>query len=954
MKSRVLLALVASLACSSPAFAQMLMAVPNVCPAPTTTAVADGPWSSGATWGGSVPSATESVLIPAGRTVTGSGDVGCVTVNGTWNFSGTFTFTTIQVEATGDFSSTQPFEGIIRDVAPTDAEQYGTGIIIDNGRAYWKGAPRTTWVEHTDIAAGDTVLHLRAAPVNWQPGETVIVFDTRQGTNCANGGCTKGAQREVKTIAAVNGTDVTVTTPFLFSHTSVGSPYPSLDGTVKRVYPWATHIGGTSKFRSANPNGTRGHFIAIAHSDVWVENVTFDGMGRTKMGATTNPGGANQIGRYPVHMHHLVGKGPQSNGRAFTLSGLEVNGSPRYGIVIHKSSWGLIEDSAVYDVPGAHFYYEDGDEYENISQRNSAVFGVGQGGREDITAGFGFYYRGPWNHTIGNRSANHFNAAVTEAAYGFKYFPKYLGTVQVPSAPGLMPNTSKDSYTQGAITEFRDNTCFADDSCFTFWWINLLPGYQSGTARSNITNLTAVRIPEKGIFQYEGVNMTFDGLLMRDVARGWAGQDYINKGFIVRNVDMQSCGSGFELSPITYNTEFLLENSLLACTTRNILIFGNWTSGAAAYPTGTASMSTRRIRNVQYRGTAKQFVTATSGQVNVVAKNQVFVEDDNGTTNDFQWFPPLAAASAILAQTAPLPCTPGSQPGNCSRIGSPVAGETNAQNWAARQLWHWGVPICSTPQTSSAFDGFACGTVTPPPPTCTFTVTQSATSVPDTGGSFTATVSASSGTCAWSASSTSLSVAPTSGTGSGSVTLTASANTGTTARTLTATVAGRTVSVMQAAPPPQPVPLDCVVSAWSAWGTCDPTTLTQTRTRTILTPPQNGGAACPVLTETQACTPPPPPPPPPPPTITVTALDKRYATAHPTCSAGCVRAEFSRTEVLTGAVTTFTDTTIDSNGDYVWLFNEPVDASGNPVSYTLYVVVFDTQGNSQRKDLAGR
>lgn len=72
---------------------------------------------------------------------------------------------------------------------------------------------------------------------------------------------------------------------------------------------------------------------------------------------------------------------------------------------------------------------------------------------------------------------------------------------------------------------------------------------------------------------------------------------------------------------------------------------------------------------------------------------------------------------------------------------------------------------------------------------------------------------------------------------------------------------------------PAPTPVACVVSAWSAW---QPTSAwsacvnnqqsrNERRTRTIVTPPQNGGTPCPGLDEnrtaTQACTSEPPPPP---------------------------------------------------------------------------------------------
>lgn len=47
-------------------------------------------------------------------------------------------------------------------------------------------------------------------------------------------------------------------------------------------------------------------------------------------------------------------------------------------------------------------------------------------------------------------------------------------------------------------------------------------------------------------------------------------------------------------------------------------------------------------------------------------------------------------------------------------------------------------------------------------------------------------------------------------------------------------------------------PVDCLVSEWSEWGSCE--NGSQTRTRTILTSPANGGLSCPVLSEVRTCT----------------------------------------------------------------------------------------------------
>lgn len=50
-------------------------------------------------------------------------------------------------------------------------------------------------------------------------------------------------------------------------------------------------------------------------------------------------------------------------------------------------------------------------------------------------------------------------------------------------------------------------------------------------------------------------------------------------------------------------------------------------------------------------------------------------------------------------------------------------------------------------------------------------------------------------------------------------------------------------------------PVDCIVSEWSEWSDCSAACGggTQTRTRTVVTPPSGGGVACPELEESRSC-----------------------------------------------------------------------------------------------------
>jgi len=130
-----------------------------------------------------------------------------------------------------------------------------------------------------------------------------------------------------------------------------------LDG----VLDFLPHVGNLTRnvvIRSESATGTRGHVLATHMANVDVRYALFKDLGRTTyqpLNTTTN-----LIGRYPVHMHHLAGPmTTPANGFQFTLLGNAVDGGSvetkfKWGIAIHDSHYGSIQDNVVGDADRLH------------------------------------------------------------------------------------------------------------------------------------------------------------------------------------------------------------------------------------------------------------------------------------------------------------------------------------------------------------------------------------------------------------------------------------------------------------------------------------------------------------------------------------------------------------------------------------------------------------------------
>jgi hypothetical protein len=468
--------------------------IPYFCASPTATAVADGLWSDPATWSPrAVPAANAKVSIPAERAVSydvvADAAIQCIELAGRLSFSpdvntrmkivslvvmsgGTLEVGTparpVQAGRHAEIViADQPFDSRI------DPGQIGNGI-VGLGRIVMHGsAKRPTFARSTSpVRAGDTTVSLERPADGWTVGDWIVVPDTRQLRDGQRGRAFS-PQDETRAIVAVSGDQITVAPAF--SHDHLGA------GEVAGVGGLLPHVGNLTRnviVRSERANGTRGHMIFLARADVDLRYVEVRDMGRTRMGLLDNTSfagdgtpmrvGTNQIGRYAIHFHHNFGpENAPSNGYQYTLIGNAVRGAAKWGITIHNTHFGLVQDNVVYDTKGAAIVTEDGSESFNVFDHNFAVRAEGAGdnaprsgyggGAPDLGGdGSGFWFSGPNNYVRNN-------VAASADMSGFS-LAGGAGLVRIPAAKGgdttRLPDTRPLDTRSAAALEFSNNEAY--------------------------------------------------------------------------------------------------------------------------------------------------------------------------------------------------------------------------------------------------------------------------------------------------------------------------------------------------------------------------------------------------------------------------------------------------------------------------------------------------------------
>ncbi|MBJ7898387.1 MAG: PKD domain-containing protein, partial [Cyanobacteria bacterium RI_101] len=415
----------------------------------THQAVANGSWFDPNTWaGGQIPPTGAKVLIPQGIEVTydGASEARLFTlrVDGKLSFAtdqdtriliDTFVVTetgTLEIGAEANpVGADKQTEIIFAPVDPSqrgidvswDPRQLSRGLLTEYGaQVTVVGAQKTPYITLAgDALAGATELVFsQPIPSDWRIGDRIVLTGTQwnaKGSHADN----SVTQDEVLTITAINGNRIQ------FSHNDVVGNSLRFNHTAPPGYDLDIYVANLSRnvrFESEAgadaPIPERGH--TLNQGNVTLKNAAWIGLGRTDKDKIINdpqfdaagnliPGtGTNARWRAPIHIDEVLVTNPNDPGSTI-IQGNAVWTSPGWGYTIH-SSRAVVEDNVSFDVTGAHYVTEIGDE-EAIFRRNIAIKAPGSKTDPDATlinpidprglindfasSGLGFWFQSPYS-----------------------------------------------------------------------------------------------------------------------------------------------------------------------------------------------------------------------------------------------------------------------------------------------------------------------------------------------------------------------------------------------------------------------------------------------------------------------------------------------------------------------------------------------------------------------------
>ncbi len=602
--------------------------IPRFCGNPTVVAQTNGSWSDPNTWStNQIPGSDARVSIPQNIQVTynvhSEAEIECIEVaelgelEWSTNQDTRLRVTNVQVLPNGTLtlgstghpiSANHTAELIIRDVPldvnGSDPSQYGNGLNVF-GTMNVHGAPmeRSFLRFSSEAHVGQTTLQLESGPIGWKSGDRLIIPDTRQIPFRKKQ--KYFSQAEEPTILTISGSTATLNAPLQFDHWGprdadgdVGAieqgMLPHVGNLTRNVIIRSTRLPETSKAAYCmgaenvnNPSScvTRGHTLFLRRAAVDIRYASFENLGRTtneSLNNTTVDGngtptsiGLNQIGRYSLHMHRVMGPVNLSNtGYQYYLVGNVIEGMLKWGLAVHDTHYGLIQDNIAYDGQGSAITTEDGNESFNVFERNFVVH-TKAGDEEQVlesakrggvfssrqlfgTTRDGFWFSGMNNYIRDNVVAN-------SPDFAYNYNGYYLTPNQpIPNFRGANMVTDSTIHVALPVLESARNEAYGATG--QGLWATWSRGCCSVGRYTDVSLFKDYRIwhvnHSAAEFFHESRN-TLDGFIVRNdpaiSAQSQGGSIRFNRGFhfsnnsyengqtIFRNIDMQGFNVGIRL-----------------------------------------------------------------------------------------------------------------------------------------------------------------------------------------------------------------------------------------------------------------------------------------------------------------------------------------------------------------------------------------------------------------------
>jgi hypothetical protein len=363
-----------------------------------------------------------------------------------------------------------------------DPNQFSRGLIT-HGVVSIHGANKTSFVGIAGAGAikGATSMTLSQVPEGWMPGDRLVLTGTSPNPD--------NKQDEELKLLSIQGKVVTFQ-----RQDATGRAFNNLAFNHLAPEGMSVYVANMSRnvaIESASVAQTqfRGHVMFMHNPSVDVEYAGFYGLGRTdKRNGLANPlfdangklvpgSGLNPAGRYAVHFHRT---GAEPGDAQALILGSAVVDSPGWGFVNHSSNVAM-KDNVSFNVVGAHFVSEAGDEI-GVFDHNLAIRSTGSGdgiesrqNRQDFGhQGDGFWFQGA-GLTVTN------NIAASQRHSGFVFFTRGLDQKGLGVAhfeAGNLPDAIR-SYFRNAedvavgsvpIFAFTNNTAFASGDGFESWF----------------------------------------------------------------------------------------------------------------------------------------------------------------------------------------------------------------------------------------------------------------------------------------------------------------------------------------------------------------------------------------------------------------------------------------------------------------------------------------------------